>query len=385
MSASATPVTLAARVGAVILVGLVVLLALSFRASGKGWFHKGYTLWAEFETVSGIEVGSEVVLAGVRIGQVEAMELAETSAGAVEDGQVRLQLLIDEPHRIAQDAVGTIRLKTLLGNYQLYVTHGTPQAGVLAPDATLRTAPSTDITQALASLGEFAGAAGEAEGLMRSLNSNQQQLFAKLNAVIDENREPLRGAIASISTAAPAIADAAPRVALAADELTTFIARVNAGEGTLGRLAADAALYDDVRQASGALASAAGDLQAGRGTLGRLLQDEQLGEEAASAITNMNAAAGEARAVIAANGPRLTAALDTITSAGTALGPALGDLGQAAAKLNGREGTLGLLLNDPELYLQATEALAQIRRTFEEGEEQSVMRAFLGVFFGSVI
>ena len=56
-----------------------------------------------------------------------------------------------------------------------------------------------------------------------------------------------------------------------------------------------------------------------------------------------------------------------------------------SSQISEGKGTLGKLVNDPELYDEARRAVSQIRKTFEEGEEQSVLRTFVGVFFGSMI
>ena len=41
--------------------------------------------------------------------------------------------------------------------------------------------------------------------------------------------------------------------------------------------------------------------------------------------------------------------------------------------------------NDDALYDEIRAAVGQVRKTFEEGEEQSVLRTFMGVFFGSMM
>ena len=61
------------------------------------------------------------------IGQVESMSVIP------HEGKVLAKLLIDAPNRIPADAIGSIRLKTLLGNYQVYITHGSRESLFLNP------------------------------------------------------------------------------------------------------------------------------------------------------------------------------------------------------------------------------------------------------------
>ena len=86
--------------------------------------------------------------------------------------------------------------------------------------------------------------------------------------------------------------------------------------------------------------------------------------------------------------PSRSGACPSLASAGSAL-PKLDEgmdrFVSIGRKIDEGEGTLGKMVNDPELYDNVRDAVAQIRRTFEEGEEQTVMRTFLSVFFGSVI
>ena len=136
--------SIAVKAGIVILAGLILLVGFSLRTSGRGWFDRQfYELDATFESAKGLEVGSTVVLAGVPIGQVRAIEIVPDRSN------VLMRLDIREPQRIAVDAVGTIRLKTLLGNYQLYITRGTPGGPILQPGELLKTEDYKDIQETL--------------------------------------------------------------------------------------------------------------------------------------------------------------------------------------------------------------------------------------------
>ncbi len=100
---------------------------------------------------------------------------------------------------------------------------------------------------------------------------------------------------------------------------------------------------------------------------------------------DVNAASSKIRALIDRNDERIDQALESVGEAMPKLDQGLDHFVSIGRKIDEGKGTLGKLVNDPELYDSVRDAVNQIRRTFEEGEEQTVMRTFLGVFFGSVI
>ena len=369
--------SIAVKAGIVILAGLILLLGFSFRTSGRGWFNKQvYEIDASFEAAKGLEVGSTVVLAGVPIGQVRTIAINP------QKNNVIMRLAIREPNRIATDAVGTIRLKTLLGNYQLYITPGTPGAPTLEAGTVLTTEDSKDIQDTLQELGRVAegfGKIGEgSDGLFASIQDDTKALFEQLSQVIEENRENLSKTTASF-------ADAAPKFDELMDSLTRLSQNIEQGKGTLGKLTQDDELYAQVSKLLDNLEQFSNDLNSGKGTLARLMHDEELGNKIDETFTNVSAASGKIRETIDRNEAQIDQALASAGSALPKLDDGMDHFVSIGRKIDEGEGTLGKMVNDPELYDNVRDAVAQIRRTFEEGEEQTVMRTFLGVFFGSVI
>ena len=369
--------SIAVKAGIVILAGLILLLGFSFRSSGRGWFNKQvYEIDASFEAAKGLEVGSTVVLAGVPIGQVRTIAINP------QKNNVIMRLAIREPNRIATDAVGTIRLKTLLGNYQLYITPGTPGAPTLEAGTVLTTEDSKDIQDTLQELGRVAegfGKIGEgSDGLFASIQDDTKALFEQLSQVIEENRENLSKTTASF-------ADAAPKFDELMDSLTRLSQNIEQGKGTLGKLTQDDELYAQVSKLLDNLEQFSNDLNSGKGTLARLMHDEELGNKIDETFTNVSAASGKIRETIDRNEAQIDQALASAGSALPKLDDGMDHFVSIGRKIDEGEGTLGKMVNDPELYDNVRDAVAQIRRTFEEGEEQTVMRTFLGVFFGSVI
>jgi len=106
-----------------ILAGVLVLLlaaaavTLAFRSSGLEAV-SGYTIDAEFDNVSGVNLGTEVRLSGVKVGTVTDKHLAEEGDLAI------LQLSIGADYRIPADSRVRILPEGLLGNAYVQLEPG---------------------------------------------------------------------------------------------------------------------------------------------------------------------------------------------------------------------------------------------------------------------
>ena len=104
--------------------------------------------------------------------------------------------------------------------------------------------------------------------------------------------------------------------------LDTITRRINAGEGTLGRLLKDDALAKSSSSAAANIDTLTGQLNKGEGTAGKLLKEEEL-------YNRLNSLAGR---------------IDSLTKA-----------------LNDGEGTAGRLLRDKQLYENMNAAAGELR------------------------
>ncbi|MDP9139143.1 MAG: outer membrane lipid asymmetry maintenance protein MlaD [Pseudomonadota bacterium] len=80
-----------------------------YRTSGEGGVASGYRVVAEFDNVGAIDVGTDVRLAGIKIGTVEAQELNPQSF------QARVTMSIDPAIRLADDSSAKVTNEGLLG------------------------------------------------------------------------------------------------------------------------------------------------------------------------------------------------------------------------------------------------------------------------------
>ncbi len=105
-------------------------------------------------------------------------------------------------------------------------------------------------------------------------------------------------------------------------------------------------------------------IAAGEGTLGKLVRDDALYTDARDVV-------GDVKAAVRERG--LLRHLETTAS----------NLDAIVAKINRGEGTLGRLVNDDSLYLDARQLIGDIRATLDDVRETSPIVTFSSIFFGA--
>jgi phospholipid/cholesterol/gamma-HCH transport system substrate-binding protein len=132
--------TSAALVKLVIFMIVTSILTLFLAATiGNITFGGKTTYKAMFSDVTGLLAGNDVRLAGVRVGQVTAIELADRKLA-------RVTFTLDQKRQIPESAILRLRYRNLVGERYLAVTEGPGSADLLKPDSTI---PLTQTRNAL--------------------------------------------------------------------------------------------------------------------------------------------------------------------------------------------------------------------------------------------
>jgi phospholipid/cholesterol/gamma-HCH transport system substrate-binding protein len=104
-------------VGLFIVAGIICLGYLSVRLGSLEILgSKGYEVYAVFSNSGGIKSGSDVVIAGVNVGNVKKI--------ALDNYQARVILNVSEDIKIQEDAIASIKTKGLIGEKYVEVTPG---------------------------------------------------------------------------------------------------------------------------------------------------------------------------------------------------------------------------------------------------------------------
>jgi phospholipid/cholesterol/gamma-HCH transport system substrate-binding protein len=104
-------------VGLFLVVGLLALGYLSIKLGHVSILgSSGYPILVEFPSVGGLKAGSAVEIAGVEIGRVESIGLA--------DYQARVVLRVNRDVKLQEDSIASIKTKGLIGEKYVRISPG---------------------------------------------------------------------------------------------------------------------------------------------------------------------------------------------------------------------------------------------------------------------
>ena len=104
-------------VGFFVLVGIACLGYLAIKLGKlEVLANSGYPVYADFPSVAGLKLGDPVEIAGVKVGRVEKMGLAEDRA--------RLQLRLEDDVKLQEDVIASVRARGLIGDKFVLITPG---------------------------------------------------------------------------------------------------------------------------------------------------------------------------------------------------------------------------------------------------------------------
>ncbi len=260
------------RVGIFVLAGVISVLLALFLLTNPSTFRGRYRITTTVQNAGGIRHGDPVQLRGVNIGRVVGFSL--TSQG------VKITLEILGKWKIPRDSHTRLVSSGLLGGRTVEIVEGTSsqmlQGGEDIPGenvASLSEMPAElgteaeDVLQRIQSLlakptvDAIETSAQELQTLLAQLSSlteDQGSQIARLTASLNRSARGLEEATASGPEVASAVARADSALATvnrtsdvllqASSSLEKILARMDAGEGTLGRLSTDPALYETLTQ-----------------------------------------------------------------------------------------------------------------------------------------
>jgi phospholipid/cholesterol/gamma-HCH transport system substrate-binding protein len=134
-------------VGIFVLAGAICLGYLAIRLGKVELFGAtGYVVYADFSSVAGLKVGDPAEIAGVRVGKVESLGLA--------DDRARIALRLDRNVKLQDDVIASVRARGLIGDKFVLITPGASD-NIIPPGGKIRETESPqDITDLI---GKFVG------------------------------------------------------------------------------------------------------------------------------------------------------------------------------------------------------------------------------------
>lgn len=103
--------------GALVLVAAVAFLVFAYNKAGQRTF-SGYPMTARFSSIDGLQTGSDVKIAGVKVGQVTGITIDPNTYLAM------VKLMISPEIKVPVDSVASITTEGLLGGKYVGLTPG---------------------------------------------------------------------------------------------------------------------------------------------------------------------------------------------------------------------------------------------------------------------
>jgi phospholipid/cholesterol/gamma-HCH transport system substrate-binding protein len=143
--------------GAEALIGLLVVLlaawfvAFAWKRTGGGNVRDAIHVTAQFQNVSGVNVGTDVRIAGIKIGQVAAVQLDPKSY------QANVTLALDPAVKVPDDSSAAITSEGILGGTYMSLVPGGSSTPLKSGDTILDTQGSVDL---MSMVGQFINKSG---------------------------------------------------------------------------------------------------------------------------------------------------------------------------------------------------------------------------------
>ncbi|MEJ2205088.1 MAG: MlaD family protein [Gemmatimonadota bacterium] len=280
------------RVGIFVIVGIVAFVWILFLMTDPATLRGRYMVVTTLENAGGVRKGDPILMRGVNVGRVHQFEMLSAGEVAI-TMELESEWQVPRGSRVRLGAAGVFGGRTVelvpgsgpgfLQNYDTVPGVGADPGGLMGSAEELSSQASAVMSSVEALLSDSTvssvqGSAAELEGLLTELSgvvSEQRSTLRDLTRSLARSAEGLEGAAAAGPDAARAIARADTAMAVLAEtganldrataSLRTLLERIDRGEGTLGRLAVDDALYTNLNQAAASITELVEDLRANPG------------------------------------------------------------------------------------------------------------------------
>jgi phospholipid/cholesterol/gamma-HCH transport system substrate-binding protein len=274
------------RVGIFVLVGLLSVVGVLFLLTDPATLRGRYMLVTEVDNAGGVRRGDPIQMRGVNVGRVHGFEMQP-------DERVAISMEMDGEWKIPADSRTVMGASGIFGGRTLEIEPGSSQE-TLQPGDTLPggQGASAGLLGNVDELGDKANSvlgriqtlldsgtvssvqesATELESLLSQLSTmtrEQRTTLARLTESMANTAEEMEGAgpdarraIARADSAMAVLSETGASLDRAVASLRTLLDRIERGEGTLGRLSSDDALYVNMNRAAESIAALVDDIRA---------------------------------------------------------------------------------------------------------------------------
>ncbi len=321
------------RVGLLMLAGIAILaLAIFSIGGGLRLLSGSEELQARFERVNGLQVGAPVYLSGVNVGSVASIQFPDDRRANYV--VVRIRIEANAIQRVRTDSVAKVESLGLLGDKFLLLTAGSANAPSVQADALLLSQDPVNYAALLQARGT-----GDLVANVIAISNSLRQLLDTANQGNGILAELIRGpsnpkekplTLASIGQTLDNVQKLTAELDLAVD-------RIERGQGVLGAMLSP---QTNGRRVVTNIISAVDSLRTASAHL----------EETSTQIHDLAERMNRANGLL----PQLMEDQKYAGRVMNNLRRSSDDMREVLDKINSRHGTLGLLVDDPGLYNNAT-------------------------------
>ncbi|MBK6515206.1 MAG: MCE family protein [Polyangiaceae bacterium] len=292
----------AARVGAMaIVLAIAVMVGYRFisRATGTSG---GYMVYAYLPDMTGVAPQSRVMISGIQVGVVDRIWL--------DQGRARVDIKMMPGVKLYDNAAIGKRATSLIGEYYVVLIPGTPDQRQLEDGDEIKNLLEEPSIQSLQ--GQIAEILKDVKAVTNSLKNtvgsdkgqdnidkilkNLAETTEQLNATVKENREAVKGTLANVNAitgdAKPQISKILENIKAVTDDVRGFTGKGDpAAGGAPGEIRKT---LERIDRASASLESTLGHadniaarIDRGEGTVGRLTKDETLINEVETVVQDV--------------------------------------------------------------------------------------------------
>lgn len=127
-------------VGIFLVLGFLAFGWIAMQLGEVTWLSgsRTYTVFADFDNISGVKSGAEVQIAGVTVGTVTGLALSEYD-------QARAELQLNREIKLPKDSIASVKSQGIIGDKLIQITLGGDEEEYKEGDVILDTESSVDL------------------------------------------------------------------------------------------------------------------------------------------------------------------------------------------------------------------------------------------------
>ncbi|GAB1402292.1 hypothetical protein MASR1M68_12030 [Elusimicrobiota bacterium] len=256
----------------------IIAIAVSIMLLGNFDFKSRYTVNAYFDNASGLPKKAKVKIAGVDVGHIKNIILA--------DGKAKIILNISSDVTLYSDATAKIVATGIIGTKYIEIIPGTPANKILSDGDVVQTMGARSVEDMISSVVEqvnkvFANvSSGINEEFFKNLSDTVKNLKKVSQTIADKEKEigqvitnfnKFSGDLAEVTSQNKEdIRKIVLEIKKVSMQLDEFMTKINKGKGTIGTLVNDEEMATELKQTVSSIKTTVDQLQSTFGKVNRL-------------------------------------------------------------------------------------------------------------------